>query len=243
MKKIFLSIVFICLCCFTNVNVVNAKEIEVFYTNKYGVKFTKEEYEFLTGLYWDEYPEIMLRDEYEKFKESNILGKEINVKVIQDNGTLTRGATHTTANKQLKIATTCSNTCYSSVTLTWLNNPSVRSYDVMGAYFSGVSLVSEPSTKVMSSNSNFSANSIKRANNGIGVSFKLPSGTNIIVNQTFSTTKGGKIYASYQHAISNTNLTTSQDYRFSTLGYGQVFLFNGNTRNIYDAMNGVDISI
>lgn len=71
----------------------------------------------------------------------------------------------------------------------------------------------------------------------------MPSGSNIIINQTFSTTKNGTIYASYQHAISNTSLSTSQNYTFSNLGYGRVFLFNGSARNIYDAMNGVDINI
>ena len=224
---------------------VSAKENEYYYTNEQGVNFTQEEYEFLTKLYWDDYPKIMTQQDYENFKDLNILGQDITVKVIDesDNKNNTRSTFHETGSKRLKIATTCSSNCYHSVTLTWKTNPIIRSYDVIGAYFNGVSLVNTPTTQVIANNSTSFATNLKRATNGIGTSFKLPSGSNITINQTFSTTKGGTVYASYQHATSNTTLSTSQNYTFSTLGYGRVFLFSGSARNIYDAMNGVDITI
>mgnify|MGYP002569071402 CR=1 FL=1 len=223
---------------------VSAKENEYYYTNEQGVNLTQEEYEFLTKMYWDDYPKIMTQQDYENFKDLNILGQDITVKVIDESDkSNTRSSFHETGSKRLKIATTCSSNCYHSVTLTWKTNPTIRSYDVIGAYFNGVSLTNNPTTQVIANNSTTFATNLKRATNGIGTSFKLPSGSNIIINQTFSTTKGGTVYASYQHATSNTTLSTSQNYTFSTLGYGRVFLFSGSARNIYDAMNGVDITI
>lgn len=65
----------------------------------------------------------------------------------------------------------------------------------------------------------------------------------MILNQDYDVSKGGTVYASYQHATSNTTLATSQNYTFSLTGYGRVFLFYNSARNIYDAMNGVDISV
>lgn len=81
---------------------------------------------------------------------------------------------------------------YVSATLTWLSNTSVRSYDVISAYFNGSGLSLNITPKISSS---------------------------------------------------NPTLAIRQNYSFSYLGYGHVFLFNGNTKNIYDAMQGVDITI
>ncbi len=241
MKKIFLKLLIIGL-IFSYTNAF-AKANYYSYTNKHGVTLTETEYEFLKKLYWDEYPTLITKEEYEKIKGQNFFSQEVITKTTTDNSATTRGASHTTANKQLKIATTCSTICYVSVTLTWLNNPSIRSYDVMGAYFSGNSLSSNVTTRISSSNTTFSINDIKKGNQGFGASLQLPTGSNIIVNQTFYANKGGTIYASYQHAISNTTLAISKNYSFSYLGYGHVFLFNGNAKNVYDAMQGVDITI
>ena len=80
--------------------------------------------------------------------------------------------------------------------------------------------------------------------NGLGTSVKLPTGaTNISVQQKFNTTKGGKIYCSYQHAKSNVSLATSYQYVISSSGLGRVFSFYGNASGKYDGMNGVEISL
>lgn len=239
-KYIFKLLIIAFIFCYAN---VLEKEKFDNYTNEYGVTLTESEYEFLTKLYWDEYPSLITKDEYEKIKKLNIFNQDVITKTITDSSAATRGSIHTTANKQLKIAVSCSSTCYVSVTLTWLNNPRIRSYDVIGAYFNGSGLSSNITTKISSSNTSFIANDTKKESQGFGTSFKLPSGSNIIINQSFYANKGGTIYASYQHATSNTTLATSQNYNFSHLGYGHVFLFNGNAKNIYDAMKGVDITI
>lgn len=238
--KIF-TLLLITLCAFSSQS-VNAKES--YYTNSYGVQLTQEEYEFLTKMYWDGYQEIMTQEEYKEFNQSGILYGEFESKEITDNDAIfTRGTIHTTGSKRLKIAKSCTTNCKISVVLTWLNNPTIRSYDVMGAYLNGVSLVDSPITRVVSSNTTRYSDVVKKAYNGFGTSILLPGGSNVILNQDYTVSKGGTVYASYQHATENTNLATSQSYNFSLTGYGRVFAFYNSARNIYDAMNGVDISV
>ena len=146
MKKIILVL----LMSIIGINCLNvsSKEKEHYYTNEHGVNFTQEEYTFLTKLYWEEYPRIMTQKEYNNFKELNILGQVITIKTIEedDNKKNTKSSFYETGSKKLKIATTCSSNCFNSITLTWKTNPTIRSYDVIGACFSGVSLLNTPTT-------------------------------------------------------------------------------------------------
>ena len=217
---------------------------ENYYSNLNGVSLTQEEYDFFTKMYYDGYQATITQDEYQRFVENDVLHGTFETKEIVDPGTpMTRGSEHTTGSKNLKIAKACSSNCLVSVLLTWLNNPTIRSYDVMGAYLDGISLKSNPTTRVASQSTEFLASNIRKEANGFGVSFKLPSGSGIVVNQDFYTSKGGTIYASYQHAKSNTTLATSQLFNLSRIGYGRVFLFYGAATNVYDGMNGVDINV
>lgn len=130
-KQIKICALLLILFCALNSENVNAQE--VYYTNDYGVQLTQEEYEFLTKMYWDGYQEIMTQEEYEEFNQSGILHGEFESKEIIDNDIITtRGAIHTTGSKSLKIAKSCTTNCKISVVLTWLKNPTIRSYDVMG---------------------------------------------------------------------------------------------------------------
>lgn len=234
----------ICLSIMCSYSLVSAKEVESYYTNDNGVSLSKEEYDFLTKMYWDGYQKIMTKDEYKKFHDNDIIHGEYNEKTLVVNEEpITRGTFHSTGAKSIKIATACQSNCLVSVVATWLGNPTIRSYDVMGAYLDGVSLQSTPVTRVSSSDSVSYTGTLRTFNNGFGVSFKLPSGSGIIINQDFYASKGGNIYASYQHAMSNTTSAVSQDYTLSRTGYGKVFNFGSSAKNVYDAMNGVDISV
>lgn len=235
----------ICLSIMCSYSLVSAKETSnSYFTNENGVSLTKEEYDFLTKMYWDGYQKMMTQDEYNKFVENDIINGEFNTKTVTvEDNPLTRGTSHTTASKSIKISASCSSNCLVAVTAKWLAQPTIRSYDVMGSYLSGVSLQSTPNTRVSSSSSTSFPTDIKKSGNNFGVSFKLPSGSNVIINQDFYASKGGKIYSSYQHAMSNTTLATSKNYSFSLVGYGRVFQFNGTAKDVYDAMNGVDISV
>lgn len=50
------------------------------------------------------------------------------------------------------------------------------------------------------------------------------------------------IYGSYQHATESVSLDTSQNYSFSSSGYGNVFKFGLTTKGKYDNTQGVYVS-
>ncbi len=218
-----------------NMNNVFAKE--VFYTNSNNVSFTEEEYEFLSTMFWDGCQELFSQNDYNKFINSNIINGIINTKT--NNDIMPLSSLYENNNKYLKISTSCSSNCFVSVTLKWKNLPTIRSYDVMGAYLENTSLINSPITTISTNDTH-----LQSFNNGFGVSVKLPTdNSQIIVNQTFRVSTGGHVYASYQHAMSNISLNDSKKYTISKQGYGKVFKFSGTAVNVYDQMSGVDIAV
>lgn len=221
---------------------VDAKEI--YFTNNNGVSLTQEEYDFLTEMYWDGYQNTMTQEEYNVFNNGGYFENKIEENIIYDyNENSIMGDTHSTANKTLKITKSCSSNCIMAVTATWINNPTIRSYDVMGVRLSNVSLIGTVTTKAVTNSGTNYASNTQTFSNGFGASTLLPSGSSVRVYQTFITTMGGKVYASYQHAMENTTLATSKKYTISSTGYGGVLSFYGSAVGVYDAMNGVDISV
>ena len=214
---------------------------EVFYTTPNGIELTEKEYNFLTNYYWDTYPDEMTNTQYEEFKNSDLLSRKLQVKTNDSS----KGTWHSSTYKTLKIASACSSSdCMITITATWTYDPATRSYDVIGARFSGVSLISHDYTYV-SYNSGYNYyNNTKTFYNGIGNSVKLPdTGTNIRVIQQITTSTGGMVFGSYQHATTNTTLPVSKYYTIDAAGYGSVFLFYGSAVGIYDGFGGVDITI
>lgn len=239
--KILCLIVIICIFLF-NINIVDASE--VFYKNENGVILTKNEYNFLSQMYWDGYQSLMTLEDYENFKNSDVINGKVEVKEINYNNYIVPyGTSISYGYKTLKIFKSCSSDCLISVTLQWDSDPSVRSYDVIGAYIENTTFTNNPTTMVATSSTKTVITDLKKTSNGIGSSFKLPSGSNIKVNQVFRVNVGGHVYASYQHAKSSSTLAKSKDYTFSKFGYGRVFQFSTSSSNIYDAMNGVDIAV
>lgn len=215
-----------------------------YYTNSKGVNFTQEQYQFVTEMFWDGYQEVMTFEDYEEIFNDDISNTTVvSKKYVEYNSINSRGTQHTTPYKTLKIAKACNSNCLMSVTLTWTSIPTVRSYDVIGAYLQNTSLVVQPTTTATTNTTSQTSNSIKTSSNGFGVSIKLPAGSNLIVTQYYRVATGGHIYASYQHAIQNITLTNSQKYTISTSGYGGVFLFTSPYNSYYDNMSGVDISL
>lgn len=239
--KVIGCIIFVLLICFIfDTNNVYASEI--FYKNKNDVILTEEEYNFLTKMYWDGYQSLMTLDDYEEFQNSKVMDGQIEVKEL-NNYIVPYGTSVSYGGRTLKIFKSCSSDCLISVTLNWTSNPNLYSYDVIGAYIEGTSFTNNPTTTVATSGSKNVVTDLKKTSNGIGSSFKLPSGSNITINQLFRVNTGGHVYASYQHAISNSTLAKSKDYTFSKLGYGNVFQFSNSSKGLYDAMNGVDIAV
>ena len=241
-RKAVIILLLIAITFFHGKNLVNAEEI--FFTNKNGVSMTEKEYNFFREMYNDNYPKIIPQDVYDIFKNGNYFDGNIRVNTYtEDTNPNTRGTFHSTANKSIRIAASCTTTCAIAVSANWINNPTIRSYDVIGAYLYNVSTIGSISTQAASNTKNVFATSTKRQTNGHGASILLPSGSNIGIFQTFTTNKGGKIYASYQHAMNNTTLAVRQQFNVSTLGYVNVFKFYADAANIYDNMNGVDIDV
>lgn len=220
------------------------------YKNDNGVILTEKEYRFVNEFYGKTYFNKMTQEDYEWISILDINRKDVVIGVASNNKLLgnnlkgIQNSFYTTNSKRIAIAKSCDSTkCNVITSLMWLINPVTRSYDVIGARFEGTSLFNNSiTTKVSSSSGTSYYSNNKILTNGFGTSVKLPnSATNIIVEQTFSTYVGGKIFASYQHAKNNITLSNSYLYSLSANGYGKVFNFFGNALGIYDGMGGVSI--
>lgn len=230
---------------FTFTNEVMALSKEKYFENDNGVIFSKNEYDFISKIYWDGYQSLMTQEEYIEFKMLGVMDEQVKTKTLDypKIEILPLGTSITQASRTLKISKACTTSCVLTVTLTWIQNPTVRSYDVMGAYLDGTTLIGTPSTTIVVGNNRSVVSDLTKTAKGIGSSFKLPSGSNLKITQTFRVNKGGHVYASYQHAMQTSTLAISKDYTFSKLGYGSVFDFSQNSKRYYDGMNGVDIEV
>ena len=146
---------------------VQAKE--VYFVNQNNVEFTKEEYDFISYMFWDGAQENMDLDDYNNFINSDIMNGDLDSNIYYDIP-LTRATSIEEANKTLKIVKSCSSNCFVSVTLTWKKFPTVKSYDVIGAYLDGTSLVNNPATSITTNGTiTTTYKDIKKSNNGFGV--------------------------------------------------------------------------
>ncbi len=215
---------------------------ENFYDNDKGVTFNQEEIEFLEYFFWPGVQDTMTQEDYDKFIESNIMNApRIGQEIYETPDTRTTYIEDNARKFQLSYA--CDNGCLISVTLTWKGQPTIRSYDVMGAYLHNTELMNVPSTVIQTTAGGTSYTNLRNFSNGFGISMLLPQyGANIIANQLFRVKEQGTVYASYQHAMSNISLANSQNYTLSRVGYGNVFEFAGVAANTYDRMNGLNIS-
>lgn len=233
---------------------INVYASEPYYTTANGIELTREEYEFLTTFYWSGYPDVMTRAEYEQMVDDDLFSTEIVTESSNGLGSNFIGPVNdpqgnpvTQNGRTLQIAKACPPTkCYMSLVATWSINPYSLGYDVIGAYLNNVSLISHSHTYVSTNAYTYYFENLKTDPNGhgLGNSVLLPSnGTNYIINMAFTTTKGGTVFGSYQHAMEDTTLANSQLYTFSMSGYGNVFSFYGTAEDLYDETAGVDINV
>lgn len=241
--KRFLSIFTIMLLgVFGVINVANA---ETYYRNENGVEFTETEYKFFTKMFYDGYQRMMTQEMFDSYDKDYM--NENLVETTEITGPLVSpiGGLVDTPAKTLRMSviqtTTFANV---GVTVVWKGSPAMRSYDVMGAYLSSVSLKTPPSTLVDYSTGYFAANDVKNESNGFGVTIKLPdSGTNINITQSYVTSLGGEVYGSYQHALDKVTFADSQNYTINFVGYGNVFMFPYSVGQHYDMMDGVWLEV
>lgn len=242
MKKINLLIMGIMCILFTK----NVYAKDIYYSNDSNVSFTLEEYNFISNFYYDGFQDYINDELYNIiFEDNNILNENI-VKNYYSIDSNNRSSYYQTNSKRLSVSKVCGTTCLISTSVEWLKSPVVRSYDVIGAYFDGISLYSTPQTIVMNSVDSRTISTYKAdsSGHGFGVSAKLIStGSDMYLTQTYRVSGSGTLYASYQHATSSISLANSKRYTISLLGYGSVFLFDTPIQGYYDGMNGVSISI
>lgn len=208
-----------------------------YYINKNGTRLSKCEYDFIQKISNNDVLENINEVErsiiFEKVScTSNILTNDIEL----------FGTEHTTKSKSLNISKSCNgNNCIISTTLKWLRLPTIRSYDVFGAYLEGTHLTNQ---NIITYVNDINYNQSKIENNGFGVSLKLPTaGNSIVITQIYNVNKSGIVYSSYQHATSNISKSSSMKYSISKKEYGNVFLFENSVSAYYDKMGGVSISI
>lgn len=246
-KKIIISLIlslFVIFTCVENSMALSTHNSN-YYMNDNGVIVSEKEYQFIENFYGKEYFNKMSIDDYEWIEDLNIDQNEIEIRENLNSSIVPFGTSTTQYGKNLKIVKSCSGNCTIIVKCQWSLIPSVKSYDVIGARFSNTNLVSDTiTTKIVSSVGTEYFTDLLRLTNGFGVSVKLPTnGTNISVEQKYTVSAGGTVYASYQHAKSNISLATSKQYTISSIGYGGVFGFYGTALNKFDQMSGVDISL
>lgn len=228
MKKFLLF--FTIISCFLVKN-VSASDI---FVNSNGVKITTTEKEFITNFFGEEYLEIITQEEFDQYKDyfqdsSKIQKSSIILRATDPK----KEITITKAKKDSKTLVTIKNA--------WTNAPIVKSYDIIGARFEKVSLISEPITQI--SNSNFASkiSTIKKMN-GIGSIIQLKSGNSTAsIYLTFEVAGSGTVFGSYQHATSGISLNDCKNFSIIPNGLGNVFSFPNN--KIFDNMYGVSINI
>lgn len=231
---------------------INVYAENAYYTTANGIELNREEYEFLTTFYGTPYVDIMTRDQYDEFIEEDLLHSDVTYKTVTPSNTVLinpgnniNSSSTSTQAKTLQIGAACLPTkCIMSLVNTWHVDPGTTSWDVIGAWFDDVSLISHSHTYVSSDYYTYYFNNIKTEADGIGNSVKLPDDdSNLIINMAFTVTRGGTVYGSYQHAIEDTTLANSQLYNIDFSGYGNVFDFYSTAIGVYDQMNGVDIDV
>ncbi len=217
---------------------------EYYYKNDNDVVLSKQEYEFISNIYWEGYQEYLSLGDYNEIKSMNLFDKPILKETVEYNEfPVTRGSSVTSNLRTLTIAKSCSDNCMITLVNKWNGVPSVKSYDVFGVRVNDVSILDVRNALVSGKNYAKSYNNPKIYNNGFGFSILVPNAEDVKTSVTFVTSKNGRVYGSYQHSMQNTTETISKQYSIGVGGYGKVFLFTGSARSIYENSPGVDIEV
>lgn len=234
MKKILYIFIFLFALTFG----VNSVSASAFYVNTNGVEFTREQYEYISDLYYDGYQDTMNQIELDKMINLSLFGQPI-VSVESDsiflpeNNYVINGSTVTQNGVTTKITKSCTTECLVVLKATWSLIPTINSYDVIGFRLSNASI--DTINKATITGTNYSVtyqpSSARQFSNGFGYSVKLGNAMGMKITTSMYTTTSG-----YQHANYNVSLATSQLYTISLAGYGNA-LFK------YNNAVGVDITL
>lgn len=255
MKKVKMILVLLIagiMCCLIS---VKAEENEAYFVSDYGVALTKKEYDLFVKMYSEESVKRLSQEKYNLLSSLHVNNHEVETIVKEDKfydiapPTISLYGTYVeTGFKKLAMSKTCDDDgiCYMVVSLSWKKIPSTRSYDVIGALYTGYTVLNSPSinTLLEYDDKYMYCVNYKMRDEGHGCTFKYDDTSTLMdVTQAFSVANGGTVYASYQHAQSNISKANSQKYYFSIAGLGNVFRFYDQAFNVYDGMNGVWLDV
>lgn len=241
LKKIFISILFgITLSLFFTGSV---KASNVYYKNKLGVEFTKDEYNFYSEMYFEGVQENVNQEDLDKVREYNLVGQTIEKVTLPNLESGLKGSQNYENGRTLTIGKTCSGTCLYTLTATWNTIPGTNSYDVIGIRMSSAATITGYGSMYLSATgySTYATTPHKTEGNGFGYSVAVPPLSSVVVSTSCYTTTGGTAYGSYQHATSSVTFNTSNLYHINYTGYGGVHDFYGAAAGKYDGANGVNI--
>ena len=226
-----------------NIKVVSAKE--VYYTNKYNVSFSEEEYNYFTEIYWDGVQKHLTQDFVDLYAGEDFENMTIEKRSLcQKRSEPTRDNTYAgTYYDEITISKSCGILCRVNTSANWLGEPSVKSHDVMGSLLSGPTRLGNPGTIIIGDNDSTPPDAVVYDTDGFGAVFKLPDAESISILQTFTYTGNGFVFATYQHALTPINLAHAQEFNIDISGYGSVLQFYGNAFGVYDAGPGVYITV
>lgn len=220
----------------------------IYYTNSNGVSMTETQYNYLKEMFFEDYPNYVTEAEYNELLTKNMFNKEIEKKTTTDYGNQISPQSnyHETNAKILTLSKSCSSTeCLMVFTNAWKGDPTVKSYDLIGALlFGNLTLNSGLTSKLYYSGGTLYGDGTKYSNKGWGVSFKLPTSTSLMtVTQHFYVYGTGTVFTSYQHAVKKISLATSQKFTCNYGGWGGVYDFYGTAVGKFDHTAGVDMGI
>lgn len=231
-------------------------EDEVYYTNRNGVSFTREQYDFYTGLMHEGYQEVVTQSMIDDITGVDLDTLDVNIVRLCPNewntgismGNINHPQDDTyyieTSAKGLYMGTYCTAShCTATAMVEWFGEPNQKSYDLFGAFLDGPTLLGTPMVMVSSEVYSGSEETIKYETDGFGAVMKVPNGQEVYFDMSFMYTGTGAIFISYQHAMSSISLADSQSFHIDFSGYGNVFDFYGNAIGVYDHMPGVHMSV
>lgn len=185
-------------------------------------------------------------DEFEKalLNENNIFARDV------VNSSMYETSYKSVDLDAFKFEDESTGTCYFLIELknNWKKTPSVKSYDVIAARWTGASasVFNATGGQYCESSVSYSylGDNMVKKSNGLGISMNFVDSCTKpqMVLYIHSSGNFGTVYGTYQHATRSVTLSQSKGYNFSSSGLGGVLDFTNNTvEGYYDDMSGVQI--
>ncbi|MBE6148532.1 MAG: hypothetical protein E7167_03455 [Firmicutes bacterium] len=236
----------------------NYNNLRKIYSEKYISVLDQDQYDRIMAMNLD-FSDVQKTRKYIKTEYNQVTGEvtetlltEAEYNNVQETPK-TRATVIETAYKytELALVRVGSENAYFTYTALWKIMPAVRSFDVIGVRFSAMKKINgtQQGKQVYVLNGvtdfvqyNFNGTNIKNFSNGFGISMNLLNSNVSYLECTIDssmdiTSLPAGLFTSYQHAVQDVSLATSQDYTLG-VGLGDVFVFNNNIGSKYDGMQG-----